>query len=146
MTPTSPIIGLEGSIREICASHPVMLAYLFGSHARSSADAESDIDIAVLADASLSKDERLDLRFRLRIALAESLRLDLEMIDIIVLQDVPILLQYNVIRTGRVLYARDANTRSDFQLRVEQLYEDEAPYLERESAITLQRILARRSV
>ena len=35
------------SLAAVCRSYPVSLAYLFGSHARGTADAESDIDVAV---------------------------------------------------------------------------------------------------
>lgn len=46
------------SVASICREEPVLLVYLFGSHARGTPDAESDLDIAILADASFSTAER----------------------------------------------------------------------------------------
>ncbi|MDB5310173.1 MAG: nucleotidyltransferase [Gemmataceae bacterium] len=133
---------LPAAIQAICRAHPVVLAYLFGSHARGTADSESDVDIAVLADESLTPLARSELRFRLMRTLAENLALPLEQIDLILLQDVPSLLQRNVIRGGSVLFARDTRARREFELFVDRRYEDESPDLEREATITVERILS----
>lgn len=143
MSSSSSPTGLSPTLADVCRSHPVVLGYLFGSHARGTADADSDIDVAVLADPGLSPNERLNLRFRLMRHLAEVLDHPLDQIDIIVLQDVPSLLQYNVIRTGQPVFERDPAARHTFELSVERRYDDERPYLERETTITLQRILSR---
>lgn len=137
------ISDVKSAAADLCRSQPVVLAYVFGSHARGMADAESDIDIAVLTDPSLSKDERFDLRFRLMRHLAVSKNIPVEKIDLVVLQDVPVLLQYNVIRNGQMLFERSAGVRHDFEFSVEQRYEDEAPSLDREADMTIQRILNR---
>lgn len=128
-------------IRSACHREPVDLAYLFGSHARGTADAESDIDVAVLAHPTLSNEQRLRLRLRLLRSLADTLGLPIDRLDVVVLQDVPALLQLNVIRTGQVVFGEAAARRS-FELGVERRYEDESPYLDREADLTLDRILS----
>jgi predicted nucleotidyltransferase len=133
--------GLEDVIRKTCRSHPVRLAYLFGSHARGTADTESDLDVAVLADSSLSKEERHALKLRLGRALAGALPLDCGEIDVVVLQDVPTLLQYNVIR-GKPVFVTRPSVRAGYELSVQSRYDDEKPLLDREAELALDRILS----
>lgn len=121
----------------------IRLAFLHGSLARGKADAESDIDIGILASASLDKAQRYELRIRLMRSLADTLNMPLEKIDLVILQDVPVLLQFHVIRNGIVLFERDRSERIAYALRVEQFYDDERYYLERESQATIDRILSR---
>src|SRR5947209_5189940 len=111
MTSTTRSPTLTSGVRHVCRRHPVALAYLFGSQARGDADHESDLDIAVLPDPAVLREDRATLRFRLARSLAERLGLPLEMIDVVSLPDAPTLLQYNVIRRGRPLYARDPAAR-----------------------------------
>lgn len=138
---TTPAI--IGPIEKALASFPVTLAYLFGSHALGQADEESDVDVAVLVAPSVPAADRPALRVRLMRAIAESLRVPLDKVDVVVLQDVPALLQYNVVRGGRLLLAADRADRIAYEARVESRYEDEAPLLEREAALTVDRILTR---
>jgi uncharacterized protein len=137
--------GLEDAIRETCRAHPVQLAYLFGSRARGTADRESDIDVAVLAHPSLSKEQRHTLKGRLGRVLAEVLPADAGEIDVVVLQDVPTLLQYNVIRDGTTVFAAGTAVRVAYELQVQNLYDDERSLLDRETALALDRILSRAS-
>ena len=69
----------------------------------------------------------------------------MEKFDVIVLQDVPVLLQFNVLRNGQLLFARTPQDSRDFAMNVERRYEDESPYLDREAAITFERILSHRA-
>jgi predicted nucleotidyltransferase len=139
-SPTSLAEKIDPTLR----LRPVTLAYLFGSLARGRADSESDIDIAVLLVPTLSKKERLAQRLELTESIAELLGRHSEDIDVVVLQDAPSLLRYNVVRSGQLLYARDGGARTAFEREVQRTYKDEEPFLERETTRTLQRILARR--
>lgn len=139
---TSDILHrLQTTVATVCALHPVTLAYLFGSHARGDADSESDIDIAILAEPSLSKEERRDLRVSLLLAFTQAFPEHLT--EIILLQEMPVLLQVNVIREGSLLFAKNPGLRAGYELGVEAKYDDEAPFLEREASLTVQRILNR---
>ena len=143
-TPLMPVVPLPYSfvakVQETCATYPLVLVYLFGSYAREKADAESDVDIAVLSDDGSSPQERLRLRLCLTRALADALAIPIEKIDVVVLQDVSILLQYNVIRKGKLIFAKGPSARIAYTLEVERRYEDELPFLERETEMTLQRL------
>src|SRR5580704_4253653 len=120
---------LDHGIRLACAGLPVTLVYLFGSHARGTADTESDVDVAVLAAPTLSKVQRHDLRLELSRTIAGALGMPLERIDVVVLQDVPVLLRYNVIRCGRPIISGGSAARATFEVQTEQSYEDERPML-----------------
>jgi len=121
----------------------VHLAYLHGTRACGRADQESDIDIGILAAPSLDKGERFKLRIRLMRALADTLHEYLEKIDLIILQDVPVLLQFNVVRKGILLFGRTRQEKIEYELQVEREYDDERYYLQREADITINRILSR---
>jgi predicted nucleotidyltransferase len=64
------------AIRTVVESYPVRLAVLYGSHARGTATAASDVDVAVAFDAALSPDERLRRRVELTADLASALATD----------------------------------------------------------------------
>jgi predicted nucleotidyltransferase len=130
-------------IKDACAKLPVRMAYLHGSYASGHPDGESDIDIALLADSALSSEQRSSLRIDLQQRLFHSLPATaLPDLDVVVLQDAPVLLQYHVIRRGIVAFERSPGERIAYTIAVEQAYDDEAPYLVRESQITLDRILS----
>ncbi len=129
-------------LRETCQRFPVTLAYLFGSHARGTADDESDIDVGVLAVPLLTAPERRSLRLELTRAVSETLATDA--VDVVILQDVPVLLQYNVIRRGTLLFARARADRLAYELAVERRYDDERLFLDREADRTIERLLSRR--
>lgn len=142
MQPMPSLAALAETVRDSCRPYPVTLAYLFGSHARGTADAESDIDIALLVAPALSKEERFDLRLTLRSAIAAALGRDSESVDLVILQDVPALLRYNVLRKGHLLFATNIAARRIFEREVENAYADESPFLDREADVTLDRILS----
>ncbi len=76
-------------------------------------------------------------------ALADTLHEYLEKIDLIILQDVPVLLQFNVVRKGILLFGRTRQEKIEYELQVEREYDDERYYLQREADITINRILSR---
>jgi predicted nucleotidyltransferase len=135
---------LPAAIRTACMPHPVRIAYLFGSHARGTDDADSDVDVAILVHSGLSAEARYDLRMRLLRDLAEAMGMPPEKVDVVVLQDVPVLLQLNVIRNGVVVLEGSRAERIAYELEIERRYDDERPYLEREASLTVERILSRR--
>jgi predicted nucleotidyltransferase len=104
---------------------PVLLAYLFGSQTTGQTHAESDIDVAVLLDASLTADERFAARLTLIGAL--SLLLGTDNVDVVILNEAPPLLAYEVLRNGALLSCADENARVEFQVRTLRTYEDTAP-------------------
>ena len=140
-----PTTTLATGLRAACTTHAVVLAYLFGSHARGTADRDSDIDVAVLLADGLSPAERHRARLQLAVEFSRVLRVPLERLEVVVLQDVTTLLRYNAIRHGVLLYQLDVPTRKAFEVAVERRFDDEHPERERETRLTLRRILAARA-
>ncbi|MDF1558326.1 MAG: nucleotidyltransferase domain-containing protein, partial [ANME-2 cluster archaeon] len=70
----------------------VYFAYLFGSVIRGDANELSDVDIAVMLDESLSKKDMLYVELNLINELTRVLKSD--KIDLVVLNDAPLLLKY----------------------------------------------------
>jgi predicted nucleotidyltransferase len=65
MTTAGIISQLQKELADIVANQPILLAYLYGSQARSKATALSDVDIALITDKNLPALTRLDLEFEI---------------------------------------------------------------------------------
>ena len=131
--------AIKQAIQSLCSSESaVKLVYLFGSHAWGKADEESDIDIAILLDPDLDKKQRWEMRLHLIGVFAEALDVSDDIIDLVILQDVPPLLRYNATVYGGVcVYESSGSDRAAFELKVEQEWDDESYYLKRENDIIL---------
>ena len=95
-------------LKALFIKHGVVLAYLFGSQAEGKTTPLSDIDLAVLFRSNIPASQR----FRAQIDLIGDCghvfhRND---VDVIVLNEAPPLLAYNVVKFGRALY-EDPKTR-----------------------------------
>lgn len=105
----------------------ILLAYLFGSHARQQAGPQSDVDIALLLD----EQERsaLDLLER-RLDLAAKLdKILLVAVDVVLLNRASLLLQGQVLGEGQLRYAVDQPTRVGYEAYTRALYFDFQPRL-----------------
>jgi predicted nucleotidyltransferase len=104
-------------IRQLLERTPgVRLAYLFGSAARGQDRDASDVDIAVLLDASAPLEEDLLREALERVAVRE--------VDLVRLDRAPPLLLAEVLREGRVLRCRDEDERAEFELRARSMVFD----------------------
>jgi hypothetical protein len=103
----------------------VAAVYLFGSRAEECAGPRSDVDLAVVLRDALSA----DARWRKRLALIEDAtrRLRTDAVDVVVLEDAPIVLAHRVLARGRLLGEADPNCRRLVAERVMRRYLDEAP-------------------
>lgn len=102
------------------SAHPaVVAAYLYGSHGGGRPHRESDVDVAVVLDASLSRQRRFDLRLELIGDVMGALHFN--EVDLIVLNDAPPLLAAHVVQRGIPVYIGDPEAehafRRDIQLR-----------------------------
>jgi hypothetical protein len=96
-TMTTP--ALITTAQELLGCEPaVQFAYLFGSWARGNPGPLSDLDLAVFIDR-----RRNPFKFRLMLMekLARAIRSD--NFDLVILNDAPLVLQYEVIRGGKIL-------------------------------------------
>jgi predicted nucleotidyltransferase len=115
----------------------VILAYLFGSTVRGDAGRLSDVDIGVMLDEKLSKKDRFDLELKLMGEIAILIKKN--EIDLIVLSEAPLLLAYNIIKTGIILKS-DETERVKFETKIFSMYMDEKYYIKRHTEETLKRI------
>ena len=97
--------------RVLAQRREVLDAYLFGSHARGLARTDSDIDVAVYIDETMAADGHWGYRAGLATDLMVAIGTD--DVDVVVLNEAPILLYHRVLRDGVRLLSRDlrATTR-----------------------------------
>ncbi len=141
MQPVVPQLNLqqlEQKLRDFLSGvGSVKLAYLFGSTARGESNCLSDIDIAVLFDDALLRKESFDPQVELISELTCILKTD--NVDLVVLNDSPLLLTYNIIREGIILKS-DEPLRVKFETKVMSRYLDERYHIERHTKESLKRI------
>jgi hypothetical protein len=101
------------NIRELLAYLPeVEFAYLFGSQVSGSAEVLSDIDIGVYVDMQENR-----LLYRLKLLERMQCLVGHVPVDLVVLNDAPPVLKYEVIKYGRVL-KENKEARVMFETRV----------------------------
>jgi predicted nucleotidyltransferase len=115
----------------------IILAYLFGSTVRGDTGRLSDIDIGVLLDERLSKKDRFDLELKLISEIATLIKKN--KIDLIVLNEAPLLLAYNVIKDRIILKSIETESVK-FETKILSMYMDEKYYIKRHTEETLKRI------
>ena len=137
-TPQSDLEKLEHKLSEFFSSvDSVTVAYLFGSTVRGETNGLSDIDIAVLFDETLTKKEAFDLQLELIGELGSLLKTN--NVDLVILNDSPLLLTYNVIRYGIVLKSEE-RVRIKFETKIMSRYLDEQYHIKRHARESLRRI------
>jgi predicted nucleotidyltransferase len=97
------------------ALNDVVLAYLFGSHARGQAGPLSDIDVAVLLAGQPDDSRCFDMRLEIIGGLMDILRAD--DMDVAILNQTPLALRYRVLRDGVLLFCRDHQAMIEFKTR-----------------------------
>jgi predicted nucleotidyltransferase len=115
----------------------VILAYLFGSTVRGDTCRLSDVDIGVLLDQKLSKIDRFDLELKSIGEIATLIKKN--EIDLIGLNEAPLLLAYNIIKSGIILKSSETK-RVAFETKILSMYMDEKYYIKRHTEETLKRI------
>jgi predicted nucleotidyltransferase len=115
-------MALLDSLREVVSEHPeVMCAWLFGSEARGTARADSDVDVAVLwFDAQQPLERALDLEAALSVRLGRE-------VQVIIGHRAPADLVRRVLRDGVLLVDRDRSQRLAFEVRKRNEYYDMTP-------------------
>ncbi len=111
---------IEAASRFFAEDDRVVLAYVFGSVPRGRAGPLSDIDFAVLLRRGC---DVFDARLKLMEALAASLKTD--GVDLVALNDAPLLLRYEVVRDGTLL-KDEPSARVAFETAVLREYLDTA--------------------
>ncbi len=104
----------------------IELAYLFGSRAAGEEGPMSDYDVAIVLSREPSDEARYDLAHRLAELVSDA------SVDLVVLNQAPVELQYAVVATGRRLYEKSVETRVEFEGRTLSKYFDYLPILRRQ--------------
>jgi len=96
---------------EIGKIKSVKAVYLFGSHATGKSNELSDIDICIVGD--LNEKERLDV-----------LKHSYDNLDISFFEDLPLVIQFRILRDGKPLFAREDAFLRELKLRTIREYLD----------------------
>jgi len=109
----------------LARGHGVAAAYLFGSVARGTSGAKSDVDVAVLLVADPPRTlegYRFDLQADLEAALGRT-------VDLVVLNRAPPELVHRVLRDGKLIVDLDPSRRIRFEVKARNEYFDSRPFL-----------------
>jgi predicted nucleotidyltransferase len=103
----------------------IQAAFLFGSRVSGRARADSDIDVAVLIDsASAGVDARTRLR---RIIEALAAHVAADRLDVVILNDAPPALAFQVLKNGKLAFERDRVALHRFRVRTYTRHSDFEP-------------------
>lgn len=117
----------------------VQAAFLFGSQASGRSRSDSDVDVAILLDpASARRDPRTRLR---RAVEALAARIAADRLDVVVLNDAPPALAFQVLKRGRLAFERDRSALHRFRVRTYAQHSDFEPTERFFSAVTRKRAL-----
>ena len=98
----------------------------------------SDVDIAVYLDEKLTRHQRFDLRLFLINRVCSLL--GFKKIDLVILNDAPLILQYSILKDGVILYSRDELKRINIEVKIMSKYFDQKYYQDRHDKILLEQI------
>ena len=119
----------------------IILSYLFGSYARGDMNSLSDLDVGVLYAPEIDSHLKYENRLKLMGELASACKIN--KIDIIDMGKSSVLLNYNIIKQGRILKSLDENKRIEFETRIISRYLDEKFHIERHNTLALKSIALR---
>lgn len=114
--------------KAIFSKYPsIMSAYLFGSRARGDSSEISDHDFAVqLDEKKIDRSKYTDLKLNLIGALCSALKSD--KVDVVILNEAPLLLKHRVIRDRKILFCRSQLKRIRSETKILIDYTDERDY------------------
>ncbi|MBA3046321.1 MAG: nucleotidyltransferase domain-containing protein [Candidatus Thermoplasmatota archaeon] len=115
----------------------IKVAYVFGSEAKGSAGKLSDVDIAVYVDGSVSRKNYLGLKLSILGEISSILKTD--RIDLVVMNNAPLLLNYNIIKFGKPLTSNEAE-RARLETKILSAYLDKKPMFEARTNAYLKKV------
>jgi predicted nucleotidyltransferase len=113
----------------------ISAAYIFGSYATGKTTGLSDLDIAILLREKVCFEEKLDLIGDLCDAL------NTDDFDLVILNEAPPYIQYEVFSKGKIIYDKDRELRCAFQATSFQRYFDIKPLYDEYNYYLKKRIL-----
>lgn len=127
----------ESTIKRL-VSLGVEIIYLFGSRASNTENLKSDVDLGIVFNNKLLLKDSLILYKELYRIFSNtpSIMSDAEL-DIILMQQSPIFLQFEIINTGKILFERSSRFRANYEEYIIKQYIDMKPMLDEFEYVTL---------
>ena len=116
----------------------IKMAYLFGSAARGKTGKLSDIDIGVFLNERLDKERAFELQLKLIDKLKLLLKTD--RIDLVIMNDVSIPVNYEIIKANYPIYIKDKTKKLEFEYTIMSKYLDRRYYDKKASEIFLDKV------
>jgi len=114
------------ALQEALQNYPqVLFAYLFGSQATGNVTPMSDVDIAVYFADDLSSTQQFKLQLHLIGVLGQALQRN--DVEVAVLNNEAIVLHYEVVNTGKLIFSRSDEAQNEFFVRSIRKYFDTEP-------------------
>lgn len=115
------IFQLLPKVKESLQRDPdIIFAYVFGSYGKGRPNPLSDVDIAIFVN--LRKEDIFDKKLKLLEDLSKILVTD--EIDLVILNDVPVSLAIEVLRTGRLILSINEEERLNYEVGIIKEYLD----------------------
>jgi len=109
-------------VKKIAGDKDIVALYLFGSLAQNEPKPLSDLDFGILLNIRLNKERRLDKHLELIGIFNETFRTD--EIDLIVMNDAPIRMAFQILKTGKMLVCKDVRSLTAFRESMVKKYLD----------------------
>lgn len=124
-SPNTSLDAILAKVRSCMAGRPeILFGYIFGSVARAEARPDSDVDVAVFLDQETTGVETSTFRSSF---LAELLKcLSRNDVDLVILNQAPVVLRHRVLRDGNLVISRDETRRVAFAVDTLRRYVDTA--------------------
>jgi predicted nucleotidyltransferase len=123
--PGDVLTKIQEVIAKIADDKDVIALYAFGSMVEGNLKPLSDLDFGVLLSDSLGKKDRFKKSIYLIGVFNQTLKTD--EIDLVILNDDPLMFKYQILKTGKLLYCRDENRLIDFIEKTTKGYLDFKP-------------------
>ncbi|MBU4512940.1 nucleotidyltransferase domain-containing protein [Patescibacteria group bacterium] len=132
----------EQQIKKLCQKYKVNTLYLFGSQATGKTSKLSDWDFAVQLKNTIKPSRFFGYQIKLNSELMRLLDADVGELDVVVLNqdETPLLLKYNVIKDGQILYCLNQDQRKDLEFETMRDYLDWEYYEDLFSKIFLKKL------
>ena len=102
----------------------IEIAYIFGSIARGTESALSDIDIAILIDDQQINDDKFRYGYKAEILADLMKTLKTNNVDLVILNEANTLLRHRVLYHGKLIYSKNEKKRIEFQTNTIDKYID----------------------
>jgi len=105
----------------------ILFAFLFGSIANDKTTGISDIDIAVMLNESKIDKTKNPYGYKAELLAKLISVLSFDDIDLIILNDAPLLLKHRIVQSGREIYTKDEKLSAEFCVKVMEQFLDLKP-------------------